>query len=186
MARLCKFLLKEYSTSFELRILFRNLPKGAELMHSLVFILVTLFLQDVPLKPKEEFEIKLDYQFRQRPQPDHNTVQLGNTRSDYERRSGSSVLPYLMLEITMLKLPVQKMRVQVTSNTNERAMNRKVSVGTPFELDLGFTDDMKDRVTAYQYTLTLLSDDRKPVETITLAIDEDGSFFVNGEKRGKF
>lgn len=152
-------------------------------MHCFIFMLTFLFLQEISFKPKEEFEIKLDYQVRQRPLPDHNTVQLG---TDPERRNSPGVLPYLILSIRLLELPEEKMRVRITNNLGERASVKKVDLNSPIELDLGFTDDMKDRVTAYQYTLTFITQDKTPVDLIVIRIDEDGSFFVNGEKRGKF
>jgi hypothetical protein len=152
-------------------------------MHHFIFILAFLFLQEVPFKLKEEFEVKLDYQFKQRPSADHNTVHLGK---DYERRNNASVLPYLVLNIKLLKLPGEKMRVRVTNNLREKPIFRKVDLTSLLELDLGFTDDMKDRVTAHQYTLTFINQDKTPVEAILINVDEDGSFFVNGEKRGKF
>lgn len=131
----------------------------------------------------EEFEVKLDYQFKQRPLADANTVQLGR---DYERRNSPSVLPYLVLNIKILMLPSEKMRVRITDNLQARDVFKKVDVNSIVELDLGFTDDMKDRVTAYRYTLTFVDRDKTPVNSIVINVDQDGSFFVNGENRGKF
>jgi len=152
-------------------------------MHYFIFILALLFFQDLPLKPKEEFEVNLDYQFKQRPPADHNTVHLGK---DYPNRNSTSVLPYLILKIKLLKLPSEKMRVRVSNNLNEKTLSKKIDLKSLLELDLGFTDDMKDRVTAHQYTLTFISEDKIPQDIIVINVDEDGSFLVNGEKRGKF
>lgn len=152
-------------------------------MNYLILTLALIFFQDVPLKPKEEFEVKLDYQFKQRPLADHNTVQLGK---EYPNRSNNTVLPYLVLKIKLLKLPLEKTRVRVSNNLSEKSVLRKVDVNTLLELDLGFTDDMKDRITAHTYTLTLIAEDKTPLEAIVINVDEDGSFHVNGEKRGKF
>jgi hypothetical protein len=154
-------------------------------MNSLIFSLAILFFQDIPLKPKEEFEIKLDYQFKQRPQGDPNTVQLGVSPRPYDK-SGSGVLPYLILNIKVLQLRDEKMRMRITNNRSERPIIKKVSVNSEVGLDLGFTVDMKDRVTASVYTLTFIAEDKNPVDRILISVDEDGSFFVNEEKRGKF
>ena len=152
-------------------------------MHCFIYIFCFLFLQEISFKPKEEFEIKLDYQFKQRPSPDANTVHLG---SDYDRRNTPTVLPYLVLNVKILSLPSEKMRVHITNNRHQRDAFKKVEVNSVIELDLGFTDDMKDRVTAYHHTLTFVDKDKKPVNAIVINVDVDGSFFVNGEKRGKF
>jgi hypothetical protein len=152
-------------------------------MNTLIIFIAILFFQDIPLKPKAEFEIKLDYQFKQRPQSDPNTVQLG---ASYDNKSGAGVLPYLILNIKFLQLQDEKMRMRITTNRNDRPVIKKINVNSEVELDLGFTVDMKDRVTASTYTVTFIAEDKNPVDRILISVDEDGSFFVNGEKRGKF
>lgn len=147
-----------------------------------IVILAMAFFQEIPLKPKDEFEVKLDYAFRQRPAVDRNTVQLGAP----VKSSSTAVLPYLILNIHLLKLDEAKMRMQVSTNLNARELSKRVQELDVVALDLGFTDDMIDRVTAHQYTVTFLNADKNPVDRIVINVDEDGSFFVNGEMRGKF
>lgn len=150
------------------------------------FILSVLIFQDIPYKPKEEFEIKLDYQFKQRPSADHNTVNLNETRGEYQRRVSATVLPYLILNIKLLKLIDEKMRVRISKNLNDRVIIKNVSINTVITLDMGFTDDIKDRINAHAYIVSFLSPDKSTLNQILISIDEDGSFFVNDEKRGKF
>ena len=149
-------------------------------------LLAFTFFQDVPLKPKEEFEVKLDYEFRQRPVADRNTVHLGTPVRNTDIRGSAGVLPYLVLNIRLLHLVEQKMRVQVGTNLDARHMSKKLDVNEVVSLDLGFTDDMVDRVSAHEYTLLFLNSEREPVDKILITVEEDGSFIVNGEKRGKF
>lgn len=155
-------------------------------MNYFIFILAITFFQDVLLKPKEEFEVKLDYQFRQRPRPDPNSVHLGQTVKNVENRSGTLVLPYLVLNIQLLNLQEPRMRMRVSTNLDGRELVKKVNINQVVVLDLGFTDDMVDRVTAHEYTLTFLNSAKIPVDKILISVEEDGSFLVNGEKRGKF
>jgi hypothetical protein len=51
---------------------------------------------------------------------------------------------------------------------------------------MGYTDDMKDRVTAYEYTVHFMDNDRNEISCILISVSADGSFLVNNEKRGKF
>ena len=157
-------------------------------MSYFVFILAFVFcadklLQDIPFKPTDEFEVKLDYQFRQRPIGDHNTVNLSESTA---QRTGSGVLPYLVLNIKLLSLPHDKTRISITNNLNERPVFKRVTPTSVLELDLGFTDDMIDRVHAHEHTVTFFDDSKAPVNRILVSVAEDGSFFVNDEKRGKF
>ena len=183
----------EYERRENLRLFFGSLYRGILLtylwiaMMKIFVLLVILFTaQEVPLKPQKEFEVKLDYQFKQRPTADKNTVRLGETLKEYERRSSVGVLPYLMLNIRLIELQEDKMRMRVTTNTADRAISKKVSEGQVVNLDLGFTDDMVDRVTAHEYTITFYNSSKQAVDRILIAVDKDGAFFVNGETRGKF
>ena len=152
-------------------------------MNCVIFLLVFSLFQEVPFKPGDEFEIKVDYEFRDRPGPDINTVQLGSIRK--VQRTSLGVLPYLVLHIKMLALPYEKTRMQVVTNLDSRAASKKISVNSIYELDMGFAVDMIDRVTAHEYTLTFLDENRKPINRIHISIGEDGSFMVNGEVRGQ-
>jgi hypothetical protein len=154
-------------------------------MKSLSFLLFMFFFQELPFKPKEEFEIKLDYKFKQRPSPEHSVVNLSETRADFERRTSNDMLPYLILQVKMLKLN-DETRVRVSNNLDSKAFTKKIEEGIVVPLDLGFTADVKDKVTANEYVLTFLSPGKSQVSRILIHVDQDGSFFVNGEKRGRF
>lgn len=153
---------------------------------ALPLLVAFLLTQDLPFKPKDEFEIKLDYQFKNRPGTDLNSVHLDETKKERDRRVSTAPLPFLTLNIKMLKLSQDEVRVKITNNLTARVIGKKVEAGTVIPLELGFTDDVKDRVTAHQYFITLLSPKKTEVNKIEIMIEEDGTFLVNGEKRGKF
>lgn len=153
---------------------------------SVLLLIVFAFIQDVPFKPKEEFEIKLDYQFKNRPAANVNEVHLDETRRDRERRSSTALLPFLILNIRMIKLAEDEVKVRITNNLNTRLVNRKISPTVILPLEVGFTDDVKDRVAAHHYVLTILTSKKVETSKIEIMIEEDGTFLVNGEKRGKF
>jgi hypothetical protein len=152
---------------------------------SLCFISVFL-LQEVPYKPKEEFEVKLNYQFKQRPTASTSAVYLDETQREKERRTSSDVLPYLILNVKLLKLSEEEVRIKVINNLSSRVINKKISPDMVLPLDVGFTADMKDRVSPHEYILTFLSPKRSELSKVVIFVEEDGTFLVNGEKRGKF
>jgi hypothetical protein len=146
----------------------------------LIWLLCVLFIQaDIPYKPTEEFEIKLDYQFKQRPQTD-------SYNSNGERIQSSGVLPYLLLNVKIIKPGEGEMRYKVMSNVKGNLANRRVEAGAVYVIDVGFTDDVKDRVTAHEYTILFLSEKKEPLSKILISVAEDGTFYVNETKRGKF
>lgn len=154
-------------------------------MNCAILLLTFALLQEVAFKPNSEFEIKIDYEFKSRPAADPNTVKLGSVSRNVQQTS-SGVLPYLELQIHFLALPEEKTRMQITTNLDRRGTTKRVTLDSPYVLDLGFTVDMIDRVHAHEYTLTFLDADKNPVNRILIFIEEDGSFMVNGEKRGQF
>lgn len=146
-----------------------------------LFSLMLLFYQDVPYKPKEEFELKLDLQFKQRPAIDPNKVEL-----EHKTLPNSGMpAPYLYLNLKVLKPSIDEVRVKVIQNPNETLLSRKFDPSIVVKLDLGFTDDIKDRVSAHQYLITFLSKEKVPLSRIEIFFEKDGTYLVNGEKRGR-
>ncbi len=154
----------------------------------LLFILGTTSQEpDVPLKPNEDFQLTVDYKFKSRAATSNNS----NLNIDYAndrivKEGGSGPLPYLIIKFKMVRLSKEEVRVKVVNNVPKVELSRKAKEGDEFDLDLGYTDDMKDRVTPFEYNIYFLSDDKKPLTRVHLYIMEDGTFLVNGEKRGKF
>ena len=156
---------------------------------SLFIGLLILSLQEtVPFKPKEEFEIKLQYEFKQRTVTDNsaNSVHYDETIKERERRMSTAMLPYVGINFNVVKLTPEETRVRVIDNKGKIPFNKKVKEGDVIFINLGFTDDMKDRVSAHEYIVYFMSDDRKLVKRVVIAVSEDGTFTVNDEKRGKF
>jgi hypothetical protein len=147
----------------------------------LVIISFLLVQDEVPLKANDEFELKIDLQFKQRPKADVNTVEL-------DRRtlptSGMNA-PYLYVNLRILKPVAEELRVKVMSNKNETLLSRKFDPSVLIKLDLGFTDDIKDRAAAHQYIITFLNKEKAPLSKVEIFFEEDGTYIVNGQKRGK-
>jgi hypothetical protein len=155
-------------------------------MYLVYLLLVPFVFQDLPFKPKDEFEVKLDYQFKQRPPVSHTSVKIDYALSDEEKRNSSAILPYLTLNVRVMK-NAGATRVSIKNNRDQRLLNKKLKVEPAIiPLVLGYTDDVKDRVTAHEYTLIFMTDDKQPISKIVIFIDEDGTFLLNGEKRGRF
>ena len=155
------------------------------LIIGLVFL---VFQQSLPYKPKEEFEIKLQYEFKQRPITNNSntSVHLSETPRERDRRTSTSMLPYVGLNLRILKLNPEDVKMKVIDSQAKTVHNKKVQLDEIVFLNLGFTDDMKDRVTAHEYTVYFVSADKRDLNRILITINEDGTFLVNEEKRGKF
>ena len=142
-------------------------------------------LQDVRYKPNDEFDIKLKYEFRQRVMNDNTTIYPDGTSTGV-RNVSSAMLPYLDIKLTAVKLQTQEVRLRIVNNKGVSVYSRKVKEGDIAPINMGFTDDVKDRVSAHEYTASFLNADRQEMSRIVITVHEDGTFLVNNEKRGKF
>lgn len=157
-------------------------------MKMLTFLLLSLLaIQDeAPYKPSEEFELKLDFEFKDRGAGRNpNKIDMDLTMKEYEKTKGSGLLPYLWLNLKVLKQQENEVRLKVIENKARNILNKKVDTSTIVKLELGFTDDIKDRVGPYEYTIIFVNGDKDPVSRITIFFEKDGTYLVNGQMRGK-
>lgn len=161
---------------------------SSEMVNPLIFcLIIPMNVQsEVPYKPSGEFELKINYIFRERPPIDRQTVEYDKATDEKVRKATSGPLPYLMIQLKVLSVTDQELRVRVTDAEGHLAFNRKAEVGTLVKLDWGFAEDIKDRIVPHEYSVVFIDSDKKPVSRIFMTIQEDGTFFVNEEKRGKF
>ncbi len=153
-----------------------------------VALIACLFwIQDeAPFKAKEDFEIRFDLSFKQRSHSvDTETVHLDETQAEREKRTSSTPLPFLKLTIKIISIPPEEVRLKVIKDDKSAALNRKTESGMEFKLELGFTDDIKDGISGYKHVIQFLSADKKVLSRILIEFDDQGNYFVNGEKRGK-
>ena len=143
-------------------------------------LFVFLLRQDeVPFKPNDEFDLKLNFEFKTR------VTDTSVAFNDGSARKPSGPLPYLNINLKVLKLGTGEVRVRVTRNKGDNILSRKAEADMQIKLDMGFTDDIKDQVTANQYTILFLSKEKIPLSKIEILFQKDGTYLVNGEKRGK-
>lgn len=149
-----------------------------------LLLLLPLFQSDPPKKAFAEFEITTQYELKKKPEVENTTIVLDGperTKSD----SGSDMLPFLTLTLKVKKWAFDVSQVRIVDNTNKTHLKKKWSEAGVYLWSPGFVDDIKDKVSPGKFTVEFLRD-KKPVEIIVIQIEEDGTFLINGEKRGKF
>jgi hypothetical protein len=139
----------------------------------------------VPFKPANEYEVLIDFKFQDRPAPDRYKANF-DVGAEEKKRTASGPLPYLKLQIKLLTLGSEELKVKVINSNGNLVYNRKAALDTAIKLDLGFIDDVKDRVTPHEFTVLFLSDSKASISQIHLIVMEDGTFLVNNEVKGKF
>lgn len=151
----------------------------------LTILLIQFLFQspEVAYRNKEDYQVELKYDLRNRPTVEHNTVHLDPTGVKKPR---TGMLPYLLVHITVLNVKAEETRFRCEDNTKHTVFNRKLSKASSFVIDMGFIDDIKDGLSPNDYSVYAVSTDRENLNRIHLKIEKDGTFLVNGEKRGKF
>lgn len=145
-------------------------------------LILTIFNQhDVPYKASDEFELKVNYIFKDRPPIDRQIV-----INDNLAKADSGPLAYLMLEIKVLAVSSKEYKIRVVDSNGYPVFNRKAAVGTIIKIDWGYTEDIKEKLAPHEFTVFFNNSNKKPVSKIYMTIQGDGIFLVNGEKRGKF
>jgi hypothetical protein len=145
----------------------------------IVFFVLAIFSQDVPFKAKDEYALKLDYNFKTKPH-DHKSVYEADVKE-----VSTSPLPHLTVLIEITKI-TDETKVRIASNKGQPGFLKKANLGAVIQVPFGFTDDVKDGITSNEYTLTFLNKEKKELSRLVLLIDKEGQFFVNGEKQGRF
>ena len=152
----------------------------------LTFCLAWISQQPVaaPFKPGDEFKADIKLELKPRP-VDRYTMDFTETVEQRNRKL-SGPLPYLVVNITFEKFQTNEVRVRGFDSNGSPVCNKKATDGLVVKLNLGFTDDLKDHVTPHEFNIYTLNDSRKEVARIHLIVQEDGTFLVNNEVRGKF
>jgi hypothetical protein len=146
--------------------------------------LLLIFLQDqVPLKVSREFEVAAKYELKKKPAPDTPLIVLDQ---NVERRSSDhDLLPYLTVNLKIKRWAGGVTQIRIIDIQGKTYLKKKPSEEGTYSLDMGFVDDMKDKVAPAKFFVTFLKE-KKAIEQITIEVEPDGTFLVNGEKRGKF
>lgn len=154
----------------------------------LYFLLFVSYVwqEAVPFKPSDEYEVIIDYKFQERPPIDRSKVEYDVSTDERNRKAIAGPLPYLRLQLKLLKLNSDEVKVRVVNSQGNLVFNRKATEGTLIKLEIGFIDDVKDRIAPHEFTALLYSSSKKTTSQIHLEIMEDGTFMVNDVKKGKF
>lgn len=168
-------------------------------MPLIIYFLYSLFpfyQQDkIPFKPAEEFEFELKLAFRPKPaleeEADAGHI-LYKMKSDNasvieanKQTYDPTTLPFATIVIKPTKLSSEEDRARVVDNLSNRLYNRKATLDTPIEFEMGFTDDLKDHISPYMFDVIFFTK-RKEASRINLYFDADGNLIINNEIRGKF
>src|SRR5258707_664721 len=144
-----------------------------------------LFFQgEIPFKNSEEFLVKIDLKFKQKPAHfDQNTYSNNGERVD---RPKGELVAYLEVNISQLKILDDEVRIHAVSSKGTSLMKKKTSPVPEMQFAMGYVDDLKSGSVNNEIIIYFLSPEKKELRKIVCAILSDGTFEVNGKWHGKF
>lgn len=151
----------------------------------LLFVSIILLVQDIPYKPDDEFSIRMDLKFKLRPQSASNTVHVSETMAEYQKRNSTNQLPYLVLYVNVKRVTQGEIRMRVLRDGKNIMNIKKIELDKEFKIEVGFTDDAKDKISGYEHIIYFMDSNKKDINRIVITIDTNGDYYVNGQKRGR-
>jgi hypothetical protein len=141
---------------------------------------VSMAQEALPFKPNDEFEAKIDLSFKQRSSDATNTFSF---EESHKKRTMGTPIAFLAINFKVLKADGE-VKVKVIKGRNEKTS--KIKMGTLMKLEMGFIEDIKSNGEPAHIVLRFMNDQKKETSQVDFLVNEDGTFLVNGEKRGKF
>src|SRR5262245_15104398 len=135
----------------------------------ILFLLLSFQDPEIPYKPGDQFKITVDYKFKTKPMSEHFTIDYTETREQHDKRTGGP-LPYLVLKVSIRKLQEGEEKVRVIDSENKLVHSMKAKLETPFDIDLGFTDDIKDGVSPNEYNIFFTGKGKGEVSRVHLIV----------------
>jgi hypothetical protein len=156
-------------------------------MFFLIGFLLIFQNTQVPFKPGNEFDVKIDMQFKKRPSTAGSNVSIdyGETWEQRAQKKTGIPMQFLALKITLLKFSDQEVKVKIINRTGSNIYHKKTT-HEPILLNVGFLSDIKDSAASQEFEVLLLSPAKIPTSRIHILIEKDGAYSVNSVSYGKF
>lgn len=136
---------------------------------------------EIPFKNSEEFQVQIDLKYKVKESEYKN---IYNSTGGQNEVHGTSQ-PFLSVNITQLKILSDEVKIHAVSSKGRSLFNKKCS-SDDIRLKMGFISDLKQGEGTNQVTIVFLSEEKKELRKIELAVLKDGTFLVNGKWHGQF
>ena len=135
---------------------------------------------EIPFRSKEGYTLELDYDFRKKPPPPANTIQM----DDIIKPKVRGIQPYITVFLSIHDLGQGEHRVRIHEFPDKHT-NRFRLKGKPLEIELGFADELKSGEVNNRFIMLVENKDKEFLNRIEILIKEDGTFMLNDAVNGK-
>lgn len=153
-----------------------------------IIILICLFCfsnilqaQDpIPFREASSYAFELDYNFKTKPPPPKDFISMTDSSP-----ATSEILPYVKVKFNLLTLGDNDYRVKIVSNNGGAVFNKKLKGPIAFDIDMGFAEDIKDRIVPHSYSVYFMDKAKNIHSRITIEVKKDGELLLNQQVYGK-
>jgi hypothetical protein len=147
----------------------------------LAYSLSSIAQVDLPVLSNDQFEAKIDLSFRERKGEEANTFKFEESKE--KKKTFGKPIAFLAINFKLLK-PVEIIKVKAVQGNQSKT--QKIIDDKFLHFEMGFIEDLKTNDIPNELTLLFLGGLKKEMGKVVFLVSEDGTFLVNGEKRGRF
>ena len=141
-------------------------------------LLVCLFAQDdVPYLPEDEYSYEVEFFLKRKPTDPKEVYRVKNLENRPD------MLPYIKLHFSFLKFEPTDKRIKVYRQ-GMVFTSKKIKGPLKLSLDMGYSVDMKERVTPSEYTIFIFDDEGEKRARIEIRVEENGELLINDKMSG--
>lgn len=155
------------------------------MLFALVLQLASVLQDSIPYKPNEEFAVKFVFSFNKRGEANRDDLVLSQVASSTYDRPDNSPLPYVQVNLQLLKKPDTEVKLKVIRDHDTQLIKKKITPDMTMIVFSGFVDDIKDQISGYNHTIYFLDKEGKSLSKIVIEFDQEGFYSINGQKKGK-
>ena len=147
---------------------------------SLFLLAIATRAQEIPYMADSVYQFELDYKFQNKPEPENE-----NLLYHQSQKAGKTMLPFVAVNLEFFHLPENAHRIRIITGNGDTKQSHRLKKTSKFNVELGFADDIKDRVSAHTFFIFLETKKKQRLSKIKISISEEGDFYLNDELFGK-
>ncbi|ELR73890.1 hypothetical protein C900_00054 [Fulvivirga imtechensis AK7] len=97
----------------------------------------------------------------------------------------TDLLPYVKVKFDLLTLGQNDYRIKVVNGHGGSVFSRKLKGPMAFDIDMGFAEDIKDRIVPHSYSVYFMDKAKNILSQITIEVKKDGELLLNEQVYGK-
>src|SRR6516162_9979707 len=127
-------------------------------MKPLLFAAFVFIQTEIPFKNTDEFVLKVNLKFKQRPVVDRESY---SSSGDRLNKTNIEAAPFLEVDITELKILEDEVRILAVDGKETNLLKKKTTPAPKLHFEFGFVEDVKNGKANNEINIYFLSAEKK-------------------------